>query len=123
MLRPTLFVLGAVTAGAYVARVPMGPTVRGAAVARGSPALVRPTMMPRARTLRMAEEAAATDAAAELCVEDEAIEECTLAKWDAGEIKVRRLTRRTAPKFPFLDDAGILSCGWLTAGGGGLGRG
>ena len=69
-------------------------------VARGPAALMR-SAAPRATFVKPAQfanvrmEAAETAADAaivdETCIEDEAIEECSLVKWDAGEIKVRRV--------------------------------
>ena len=47
-----------------------------------------------ALTRMMAEETAEDAAAAnEVCIEDEAIEECILAEWPAGQLKVRTLLR------------------------------
>ena len=59
-----------------------------------SPAVARATFAKPASfakpTIRMQEtsEGSAVTPADETCIEDEAIEECTLAKWNAGEIKV-----------------------------------
>ena len=80
MLRTTtLSLLLAGSASAYtLARGPSALSVR--------PALAKPAQF--APLVRMAE-AAASEAAAPVeapCIEDEAIEECVLASWDAGKI-------------------------------------
>ena len=74
-------------ASGYVARGPVlaRPAMRAAAVAR-PPTPVNPALR------MMAEEATAESGEAssvnEVCIEDEAIEECVLAEWPAGQLKV-----------------------------------
>ncbi len=81
-------------AGAYVARGPVAPAMRGVAVSR-QPAFMRPAFPQRsASVLRMM--ADKTEEAEEVCIEDEAIEECTLVSWKAGEVKVREPHRLSA---------------------------
>ena len=85
-------------ASGYMARGPVvaRPAMRAAAVAR-PPVVANPALR------MMAEEATAASgeaaAANEVCIEDEAIEECVLAEWPAGQLKVRLLTR-PAPLHP-----------------------
>ena len=70
----------------------MGPAVQAAATAR-------PMMPLKPSLLRMGLDPetvpAANDAIeGEPCIEDEAIEECVLAEWPAGQLKVRPLSPR-----------------------------
>ena len=78
MLRTTTFALLAGSASAYtLARGPSALSVR--------PALAKPAQF--APLVRMAEAAAEAAPVQEApCIEDEAIEECVLASWDAGKI-------------------------------------
>merc|ERR1719217_1402848 len=78
MLRTTLSLLLAGSASAYtLARGPSALSVR--------PALAKPAQF--APLVRMAEAAAEAAPVEEApCIEDEAIEECVLASWDAGKI-------------------------------------
>merc|ERR1719217_436534 len=78
MLRTTLSLLLAGSASAYtLARGPSALSVR--------PALAKPAQF--APLMRMAEAAAEAAPVEEApCIEDEAIEECVLASWDAGKI-------------------------------------
>merc|ERR1719217_613100 len=80
MLRTTLSLLLAGSASAYtLARGPSALSVR--------PALAKPAQF--APLVRMAEAAAEAAPVEEApCIEDEAIEECVLASWDAGKLAV-----------------------------------
>ena len=93
--RSILLLALASPAAAFLAGAPMA---RAAAPALRRPAFAAPVKVPVG--LRMMADEAATEKAAEpvqeVCVEDEAIEECTLVKWDAGEIKVPMSWARTA---------------------------
>lgn len=79
-------------ASAFVARAPV-PVGSHAAVSPAAPVLRTAQLSRAAMPLRMAEEAATESAApvedAAACIEDEAIEECTLAEWPAGKLAVR----------------------------------
>ena len=79
------------------------PAVRGPALnmaARSPAAVARPALPASINFARMmAEETeAATEAAAaaEVCIEDEAVEECILAEWPAGQLKVPQTWVNTA---------------------------
>ena len=80
-----LFALIAAAAG-YVRPALVRPVARPAVAARPATPLKPALRM-------MAEEAAAAEItpaeANEVCIEDEAIEECVLAEWPAGQLKVR----------------------------------
>jgi len=92
-----LSLLAALTA-AYVARTP-APQVRAPAPAASRLAFAPPAAKPRlANVVRMGlgEMEPATDAASEVCIEDEAIEECVLAEWPAGQLKVPMSIVKTA---------------------------
>merc|ERR1719298_139153 len=80
MLRTTTFALLAGSASAYtLARGPSALSVR--------PALAKPAQFaPLVRMVEAAAEAAPVQEAP--CIEDEAIEECVLASWDAGKLAV-----------------------------------
>ena len=72
--------------GGYVARI--GPSTQSAPATARMPSLARTATLPTRAAAIMAD--TASDAAQEaLCIEDEGIEECTIASWDAGSIKVR----------------------------------
>ena len=78
MLRATLSLLLAGSASGYTLS-------RGTAAVSFRPALSKPAQF--APLVRMQEAAAAATPVGEAaCIEDEAIEECTLASWDAGKI-------------------------------------
>ena len=81
----------------YVSRpgLAMRPAMRPAATLRPA------APMNPALTRMMAEETAEDAVAAnEVCIEDEAIEECILAEWPAGQLKVRTLFTRQNPAQP-----------------------
>ena len=88
-----LLALFGVTAG-YVARpAMMRPAARVASpLAPLKPALVAPRM-------GLDPDTVSTPAADETCIEDEAIEECVLAEWPAGQLKVRGSECRRHPPF------------------------
>jgi hypothetical protein len=97
MARLTLLLASALAlAGAFVSRAPVKFGSQAAAVSRPAPALrgaaVTPLAAQRSRFARMGlGEAAPVEPTTEsACIEDEAVEECTLAEWPAGAIKVRR---------------------------------
>jgi solute carrier family 35 protein E1 len=74
---------------------------RGTAVTSSRPVLFKSAQF--APLVRMQEAAAATPEAADaLCIEDEAIEECTLASWDAGKIAVPMSVVKQAKLFSLI---------------------
>jgi len=79
----------------------------GYTLSRGNPAVsFRPALSKPAQfapLVRMQEAAAAEAAPAEaLCLEDEAIEECTLASWDAGKVTIPMSVMKQAKLFSLI---------------------
>jgi hypothetical protein len=95
MLRNLLLSVLATLALSYVARGPAPSFVRTPALSRAT--LSRP-MAPTKPALAKVMMGLGEAVEQEVCIEDEAIEECVIAKWDAGEIKVR--LPPTAARFP-----------------------
>eukprot|EP00320_Phaeocystis_rex_P002747 CAMPEP_0119088690 /NCGR_PEP_ID=MMETSP1178-20130426/146388_1 /TAXON_ID=33656 /ORGANISM="unid sp, Strain CCMP2000" /LENGTH=107 /DNA_ID=CAMNT_0007071997 /DNA_START=19 /DNA_END=339 /DNA_ORIENTATION=+ len=75
---------------------------RGTAVVSSRPVLSKPVQF--SPLVRMQEAAATTPEAADEapCIEDEAIEECTLASWDAGKITVPMSVVKQAKLFSLI---------------------
>ena len=84
--------------GAYVARTPLHVGGARSAISHSSAPLMAPALAPmrkHAVTMGLGEMEPATQDE-ETCIEDEAIEECVLASWPAGQIKVPMSLFKTA---------------------------
>lgn len=93
LYKPLLAVALCASANAYVARPALAMS-GVAAPAASRLAFARPAAKPMLARMGLDPDTVATDA--EVCIEDEAVEECVLASWDAGEIKVPMSIVKTA---------------------------
>ena len=94
MLRALLLALVASSAAFFAPGVAMRPAVSRPALAARPMAPLKPALRMMAEETETTSEVVPTE---EPCIEDEAIEECILAEWPAGQLKVRTLFTRQNP--------------------------
>ena len=94
MLRALLLALVASSAAFFAPGVAMRPAVSRPALAARPMAPLKPALRMMAEETETTSEVVPTE---EPCIEDEAIEECILAEWPAGQIKARASSSHSTP--------------------------